>query len=38
MTRDDKTWTRGLRMAILAVAVFEAIGIALTVWKSMAKG
>jgi hypothetical protein len=38
MTRDDKKWTRSLRMAILTMAVIEAVGIALAVWKSMAKG
>jgi hypothetical protein len=38
MTRDGKAWGRGLRMAILVAAACEALGIALAVWRSMAKG
>jgi hypothetical protein len=38
MKKDDRKWTRSLRMAILTLAVVEAVGIALAVWKSMAKG
>jgi len=39
MTRDDrKSNYNGLRVAILAMALFEAVGIALAVWKTLAKG
>jgi RNA polymerase sigma-70 factor, ECF subfamily len=38
MTREGKSGSRGLRMAVLAAALCEAVGIALAVWKSMAKG
>jgi hypothetical protein len=38
MIRGEKKWTGSLRAALLAAAVFEAIGIALAIWKSMAKG
>jgi hypothetical protein len=38
MSQDEKKWTSSLRTVILAFAFVEAVGIALAVWRSLAKG